>query len=492
MLFHSVEFFIFFAVLFPLLIRTVPSNRWRLLLPASWIFYMAWNPIYITLILFTTGLNYLCAMGIEKAHTSLRRRTLLLLSLVGSLGLLFVFKYLDFAISVANDVLRIVPSLDTSVSLPYAELLLPVGISFYTFQALGYTIDVFRGKIDAERHFGYMALYVAFFPQLVAGPIERGANLLPQLHQPSPITATRLRTGGQVFLWGMFKKVCVADTVSPIVDMVYDNPDQCGNGMILFATFLFGIQVYGDFSGYSDMAIGAARMIGYDLMTNFRQPYFSSSLTEFWRRWHVSLSTWFKDYVYIPLGGNRVVAWRWRLNIFLVFVISGVWHGAGWNFLIWGAIHGLWLVGETIFRSAKAPLPAADPTEDAERSARWGRRLGWLAGFLITNAIVLITWVFFRAQDMTTTVEIFRGLARPGSINYGDLKLAGVASFEVLLLVLHLGTLLIVDAILYSRSDWVTRVWNRAWIRFVLITILVWDIALFGAWGGADFIYFQF
>ena len=331
MFFNSLEFAVFFPIVVGLYLLTPERFRWTLLLAASYYFYAAWKAEYLILILVSTLIDYTVALRMEKASNPAKRRSWLIVSLCSNLGILFSFKYFNFF----NDSVRTVfDQFNIFYDVPAFEVLLPVGISFYTFQTLSYTIDVYRGQRPAERHIGIFALYVAFFPQLVAGPIERSTRLLPQFFKKVELTYERTVDGLRLMLWGFFKKLVIADRVGAYVDVVYASPDDHSGMTVLIATYFFAFQIFCDFSGYSDIAIGSARILGYDLMDNFRRPYFSKSISEFWRRWHISLSTWFRDYVYIPLGGNRVVKWRWYYNLMVVFVVSGLWHGANWTFVV--------------------------------------------------------------------------------------------------------------------------------------------------------------
>jgi len=345
MLFNSIEFIIFFPIVVAAYFALPGKFRWILLLIASYYFYMCWNYNYIILILISTFIDYFAGLGMGKTKVQLKKNLLLILSLTANLGLLFFFKYLNFFSVNLN---AFFDQINIFYNVPQYDYLLPVGISFYTFQTLSYTIDVYSGKKEPEKHFGIFALYVSFFPQLVAGPIERSTRLLPQFYKHYKIDYVRIRDGVLLMVWGFFKKVVIADRLSEYVNTVYNNADNYGGFHDIIATFFFGTQIYCDFSGYSDIAIGSAMVLGYDLMLNFRRPYLSRSIKEFWSRWHISLSTWFRDYLYIPLGGNRVVKWRWYYNLFITFLISGLWHGANWTFVVWGALHGFYLLAAIV------------------------------------------------------------------------------------------------------------------------------------------------
>ncbi|MBR1779936.1 MAG: MBOAT family protein, partial [Oscillospiraceae bacterium] len=344
--FNSLEFLLFFPVVF-ILHWTLPHRfRWVLLLAASWMFYFWWNPWTGLLLVGTTLVSWLCARGIARTEQTAIRRALLVLALAVSLGCLGFFKYTGFFASLVG--------LELSI-----QIILPVGISFYTFQTLSYVIDVYRGGVEPEGHFGYYALFVSFFPQLVAGPIERPENLLPQLRAERTLRAQNLTAGGWLLLEGYFKKIVVADTLAPYVDRVFGVPEAALGPEIVLATLLFGIQIYCDFSGYSSIARGTAALLGIDLMENFRRPYGARTVRELWRKWHISLTSWFTDYVYIPLGGSRRGLPRQVVNILIVFLLSGLWHGAGWTFVLWGLIHGLYQVGGVLLERGRSSPPRA-------------------------------------------------------------------------------------------------------------------------------------
>jgi len=348
---------------------------------------MNWKPVYAILIFTSTLVTWLCGILLEKSETRQKKRMFLTISLLINFGILFVFKYFNF---INDSVFQLLDFAGLRWPVPNLDLLLPVGISFYTFQAVGYTIDVYRGDLKAEKNLGIYALFVSFFPQLVAGPIERATNLLPQFRKVQKLDAERFASGIRQMIWGYFMKVVVADRLALLVNAAYNNAAEHNGTTLLIATIFFAFQIYCDFAGYSNIAIGAARIMGFDLMTNFNRPYFSTNISEFWHRWHISLSTWFRDYVYIPLGGNRVSVKRNYFNVFITFVISGVWHGANWTFVIWGALHGLYISIQKFFRLDKA----------GHKSKGFSRFVFVAINFVL----VLIAWVFFRAN---TTADAF-------------------------------------------------------------------------------------
>ena len=385
MLFNSIEFVYFLLIVLVLYFMTPDRFRWIVLLIASYYFYMSWNVNYVFLIMFTTIVSYASAIGIVRSENKEVRKALLIISVSASLGVLFFYKYFNFFGESLNEVLAFI-AIDFKVS--YLELLLPVGISFYTFQTLSYTIDVYYGKKSVENHFGIYALYVAFFPQLVAGPIERSTRLLPQFWEKHRFSWDDFVYGGKWIISGFFMKLVVADRLSLYVESVYGNVLHHSGLTFIVATFLFSFQIYCDFAGYSAIAIGTARLMGYDLMINFSRPYFATSIGDFWHRWHISLSTWFKDYFYIPMGGSRVTVPRWYLNLFLTFLVSGLWHGANWTFVIWGALHGIYIIIENYF---KLGVQKDQVISKVNRVVR----------VLVVFVLATFAWIFFRADHIT-------------------------------------------------------------------------------------------
>jgi alginate O-acetyltransferase complex protein AlgI len=488
MLFNSIQFLAFFIVFLPVYFFVPSDRRWLPILVASYLFYMAWNVSLSALLMGLTVTAFGSAIAIERSAAPRIRQAILTAGICAELVPLLIFKYTNFVIRTTND---LGVFLGSTSSLPYVSLILPVGISFHTFQMIGYLIDVHTGRVSAERHFGRFAGFVVFFPQLVAGPIERSYHMLPQFWRPTRLEYVRVRDGLLQAGWGLSKKVCVADLVAPFVAGVYANPRNYNGSYLLIATVLFSIQIYCDFSGYTDMALGIAKILGYDLMANFRQPYFSTSLAEFWRRWHISLSTWFRDYVYIPLGGNRVSGFRWVFNIMIVFILSGVWHGPAWTFVIWGALHGLWLVIETTLRQTSAQR---DAEEDAEcgthRPDYRADRL--VVGWVVTNFVVLVSWVFFRAESVGDAFYILTHLIDFGRVEYGTFKILNLASFELLLVVFQILVLLAVDAVLRFRAERVMRLWEISQVRWSLALALIYNVVFFGVFEQLEFIYFAF
>jgi alginate O-acetyltransferase complex protein AlgI len=352
---------------------------------------MFFKPVYIFILFFTIVIDYFAGLWIAREHKIKRKRRLLLLSIFANVGVLVIFKYYNF---LADNINIIVKSLHEHQQLPFLSILLPIGLSFHTFQAMSYTIEVYRGNQKPERHFGIYALYVMFYPQLVAGPIERPQNMIHQFYEIKEFKYENFRSGLIQIAWGLFKKVVIADRLALFVNQVYGNPFEYKGLPLIIGTIFFAFQIFCDFSGYSDIAIGSAKCMGFNLMTNFNRPYMSAGIGEFWRRWHISLSTWFRDYVYIPLGGNRVSAARWYLNILIVFLLSGIWHGANWTFAIWGILHGMYLVTEHKLYSRFQRL---------RDSASW---LAILLKRVTVFMLVTFAWVFFRARDISQALYI--------------------------------------------------------------------------------------
>lgn len=388
MLFNSVQYVLFLPIcivgyyLLPCKIRN------RFLLFVSYFFYMCWNPYYILLLFFSTIVTWFCGFGIAKSQKGILQKAVLCGTIIVNISILFLFKYYNFFWDITS---AIFAKVGIILSVPKLSLLLPVGISFYVFQALGYAIDVYRGEIEPERDLFDYALFVSFFPQLVAGPIERSKNLLPQFKVEHKFDIEAVIAGLRLILLGMVKKIVLADMAALYVDAVYADIENFSGLTMLVATFLFSIQIYGDFAGYSDVARGTAMTLGFHLMENFSAPYFSTSIREFWQRWHISLSTWLKDYIYIPLGGNRKGFFRKCLNLLVIFGISGLWHGADMTFLYWGGVHGACRVVE-------------ECVEQAAMKVNWKRQLPKTVYLIVSTflcfAVVQFAWIFFRANSV--------------------------------------------------------------------------------------------
>lgn len=391
MLFNSLAFMIFLPVVFVLYWGIPHKYRWILLLFSSYYFYMSWNIKYIMLIFLTSFISYTASILIEKKNIIIKR-LILCGAIFLCLGVLFFFKYFTF---LGNSLIQCLSIFSIHLHPITLKLVLPVGISFYTFQTLSYVIDVYRGDINAEYHFGKYAAFISFFPQLVAGPIERSKNLLPQIKKEHNFNSQQALYGLKLILWGLFKKVVVADNLAVYVDRVYNNIFEFKGFSLILVTLFFSVQIYCDFSGYSDIARGTAKLMGIELLENFKSPYFSASIKEFWNRWHISLSTWFRDYVYIPLGGNRVSKVRHHLNILITFLVSGLWHGANWTFIVWGGVHGAAQVVENLF---------GVHINEKRGSIVWGVKV------ILVFTFISVSWIFFRSKNLTEVAYIFSNL----------------------------------------------------------------------------------
>jgi len=490
MVFNSLSFLIFFpiALLGYYLIPQRFKNAWLLVL--SYYFYMCWNAVYALLIFFSTLSTWLCARWMGRMQSEKGRKLALGVNIGVNLGILFLFKYYGMFMQLVVDGLAL---LGISYLPPQLSLLLPVGISFYTFQALGYSIDVYRGTVQHEKSFLTYALFVSFFPQLVAGPIERSGNLLPQFHKPHPFVYENLAMGLRVMLLGFFKKVVIADNIAVAVDRMYTYIEVFPGPVLLLGVVLFGVQIYCDFGGYSDIAIGAAKALGFDLMENFRRPYFSRSIREFWRRWHISLNSWFTDYVYIPLGGSRCSRPRHLFNLLFVFFLSGLWHGASWTYVCWGLYHGLWLCLETV------TLPRVEKLQSRLAGTAKGRLLE-LSRVIGTFFAANLGWIFFRSDYFTQVVYLFTHLHRGWGIFANPA--GALAAFASLADSPRANGIILVSIVLLWLMELAEerlhkRVYGMAAqlalpLQWGVYYLFLFGIALFGAFGQSSFIYFQF
>ncbi len=458
MLFHTWLFLVFIAIVLPVhlaLRRTRFSSAFLLL--ASYVFYGAWNPLYLVLILISTVIDYQVVRFMER---SAHKKRWLVVSLCTNLGLLGFFKYAGFVTDNLNVLLRA-----TGYELPQPDVLLPVGISFFTFQSMSYTIDAYRGQLPPERSFVRFAAFVSLFPQLVAGPIERAKSLLPQLRSPASVKGQDLADGASLFLVGLFKKVALADWLGIYVDQVYGSPEEYRSAALMLATFAFGWQIYFDFSGYTDMARGVARAMGFRLMVNFNNPYVATDLGDFWNRWHISLSTWFRDYVYIPLGGSRGGSTGTYRNIFVTMLLSGLWHGAAWGFVLWGAMHA---VGRMLLR----PL---------ERAPVYRDRVPRLVKQLLIFGFVTLTWVFFRAQTWADSTLIFSRMFTSG---WADPRFPLTLLFLVLAVWAY--------QLVYSADGRGRRLLDAQPVRIALALFMIGWLLVVAQPASRPFIYFQF
>lgn len=465
MLFNSIEFIIFFPFVTILYFLIPHQFRWAHLLLASCIFYAAFIPAYLLILFLLITIDYSAGLLIEKQKN---KKLWLIISIVANISLLGIFKYHDFFISNINDL--------TGSNFILLKWILPIGLSFHTFQSLSYTIEVYRGKQKAIRHAGYYALYVMFYPQLVAGPIERPQNLLPQFFKEQQFSSQKLYEGLRLMAWGFFKKLVIADRIGQYADSVFNHPEEAGILPIWIAVFFFAIQIYADFSGYSDIAIGAARCMGIDLTVNFNRPYQSTNIREFWRRWHISLSGWFRDYVYIPLGGNQKGRTAKNINLMVTFILSALWHGAGWTFIIWGILHGTYtLVYDNLkkyFTSIQIP-----------------NFFSWL----ITGICVGFAWIFFRATSLSVATDIILKSINLNTISFNDIKIPGIklefGNFTMLFSLFMIAYMFIIEK--YTTPK-MFELNSKKLIDSGIFVSSVLLILFFGVFQKTSFIYFQF
>lgn len=464
MLFHSWQYLLFLPA--TIVCYNLLPARYRpyLLLLASYVFYASWNAAFLSLIVLSTAIDFACGIAMEKYHEKYRR-SFLLISIFSNLGLLFSFKYLSYALSLFG--------LENTSFFP--DWILPVGISFYTFQTMSYSVDVYYHRIKAERNPLHFALYVAFFPQLVAGPIERATSLLPQLKNPRNSSKSDLREGSVLFLWGLLKKVVVADRLSILSDRIFQPGFQPDSLEALTGMLFFGLQILFDFSAYTDMARGSARCIGITLMENFNNPYNAKSFREFWQRWHISLSTWFRDYLYIPLGGSKVGRTRVQLNLLITFCVSGLWHGAATTFVVWGLMHGVLLILERMFLQ-KMNLAS------------------WMQA-CITFLGVHLAWIWFRAETTEHAISYFYSLFR-FDFNHVRLLFATADHAIIKEVIIYGFTLLIALSVLYFEKNKSANEGDQKFIHMIksswFLMGIIMIILFFGQWGSSSFIYFQF
>lgn len=473
MLFNSIEFLIFFPIVTILFYLLPHKFRWALLLIASCVFYMWFVPQYILILLITIIIDYGAGLLMEKQHDNQRKKKqFLIISIISTCSVLFVFKYLGFF----NENLL---QLSKAIGFPYPDkainIILPIGLSFHTFQSLSYVIEVYRGNQKAERNFGMYALYVMFYPQLVTGPIERPQNLLTQLNQKQELKYENIANGLRLILFGLFIKMVIADNLASYVDSIYAAPTLFNSWSIIIGMIFYSFQIYCDFYGYSTIALGCAKTMGYNITDNFRSPYLAKNINEFWHRWHISLSTWFRDYVYFPLGGNRVKLPRWMFNIMVVFLLSGLWHGANWTFLLWGFAHGILHIVEKLFNKA---IKIDEPKK------QWAKAV--FNFFRITKTFLLVTlfWMFFRATD-------FRNIKEICSAILNNFNVANTISVDPKIWI-FLGFFIIFDIVLAkSRFDiWCDK--QHFAVRWLLYFAILFTTIVFASTNNYPFVYFQF
>ena len=478
MLFNSLHFLAFFPVVAIAYYMVKQKWRWLILLIASYYFYISWEPAYVILIVFSTVVDYFVGKRIFNTESIKKKNILICISLFLNLGFLFFFKYFNFFAETLNILFA---EINLSYRAKELNFLLPVGISFYTFQTLSYSIDIRKGILKPENHFGKFALFVSFFPQLVAGPIERAKDLLPQLNSVKESTYENLRVGFVLILWGFFQKLFIADRLALYVDPIFNNLEDFSGTRLWVATYFFAFQIYCDFAGYTNIARGCAKVLGINLSINFKQPYLSGSISEFWRKWHITLSSWFKDYVYIPLGGNKVKTPKYFLNLMIVFLVSGLWHGANWTFVIWGGIHGALLVIEVIKRK------------------KFHFKTPHFLNVIITFQLVVFTWIFFRLDDFNSAILFFEkmfeintsSLTQIGFFRRGlyDIKVLDIVfSFCSVIILILVG---ILEKYKNQRLEEIVLSQNK-YLRWSIYYTLIFSVLEFGVFESQQFIYFQF
>lgn len=498
MLFNSIDFLIFLPIV--LIIYYIVPGKYKhiWLLISSYYFYMCWNAKYALLILVSTVITYFSGILLKKAGETAadievvrrRKQLIIAISFISNLGILFYFKYINFALDIVT---RLLSKAHISVNTPVFDVILPVGISFYTFQALSYSVDVYRGEVEPEKNFLRYALFVSFFPQLVAGPIERSKNLLTQLRKPRKFDSDYTFDGILLMLWGFFLKIVIADRIALFVDTVYGDCEQYNGIYLIVATILFAVQIYCDFAGYSSIAMGTAKLLGIELMDNFNAPYLSTSVADFWRRWHISLTSWFKDYLYIPLGGSRKGTIRKYINKLIVFVLSGLWHGAQLTFVVWGTINGLYqIVGEALMPIRKKITDVFDINRNSEGFC--------VIRALATFVLVDFTWIFFRADSVERAVYIIKSILTTENIWIlfdGSLYNCGLDEKNFRFMIIAVIILFTAD-FLKRKGIRVREIILRqdSFIKCLVVSLSILLIMVFGKYGPAydavNFIYFQF
>jgi len=491
--FNSLEYLIFFPIVAFVFFSFSPRYRWLGLLIGSYIFYASAKPAYVLLLFACTLINYLAGILISQAGTAKAKGFFLFIGIGGSLSLLILSKYLTFF---TDSLKSICPYYLPACNLPDMSLLVPLGISFYTLQALSYSIDVYQGKREPEYNLGIFALYVSFFPLILSGPIERSTRLLPQFRKPISFDYNRVASGLRLMMWGFFQKVVIADRLAIVVNQVYGNPTEYKGISLIIATFFFTFQIYCDFSGYSDIAIGTARVMGYEVMNNFQRPYFSKSIPEFWRRWHISLSTWFRDYLYIPLGGNRKGSLKLYRNIMIVFILSGFWHGANWTFMFWGVLHGFYMLVSLWWSKIRLNCKTSLSNEGNSLVIK-------LVRVSMTFLLISFAWIFFRAQTLSDAlyiathlhVDIWYFLMNIGELGGGREVIGGnlgLNHFEFILSILLICFLCSVHMLQrkISLDAFISR--QPTCIRWPLYYCLIFGVLLLQKPGTQEFIYIKF
>lgn len=494
MLFNSFDFLLFFPIVVLMYFIMPKKVRYIWLLISSYYFYMCWNAKYAILIAISTVITWVSGLLLSRQTMKATKYVTIAVSFAVNLSILFFFKYYDFALENIN---RILSFANVGILSNPFDFLLPVGISFYTFQALSYTVDVYRGEIKAEKNPLRYALFVSFFPQLVAGPIERSKNLLTQLQEIHTIKVwnyDRIVKGLIMMVWGLFQKMVLADRLSILADTVFESANALGTVELVIGAVAFALQIYCDFGGYSTIAIGAAKVMGFELMENFNTPYFATGIQDFWRRWHISLSSWFRDYLYIPLGGSRCSRFRKYCNLMITFLVSGLWHGAAWNYVVWGGLHGVYQILEDLSKPVREKVTTKLHVDTKAFSHKFGQ-------ILITFFLTTFAWIFFRAESLsqagTYIVRMFTKWNPWVFFDEGLLKL-GLDKMELNILVLALAALLLTDILQYVKKLSLAEFLMKQgwWFRFAVLIVLILSVFVFGKYGvefdSAQFIYFDF
>lgn len=476
MLFNSFQFAIFFLTVYGLYLSL--NHKWqnRMLLIASYIFYGAWNWKFLSLIWISTLLDYTCGRKISQSRSKKKKKLFLAFSVIGNLSILGFFKYFNFFSENLQELLQVF-GLGTQPR--FLNIILPIGISFYTFQTMSYTLDIYKKKMKPTKQFFDFALFVAFFPQLVAGPIERAKNLLPQILKPRKLKLKQFNEGAYLILWGLFLKVFIADNLARIVDPVFASSGPYNGVAVLLAVYAFAFQIFCDFAGYSNIARGLCKCMGFEIMINFNLPYFSVNPSEFWRRWHISLSSWLKDYLYIPLGGNQKGSLLTYRNLAITMLLGGLWHGAAWTFILWGAYQGALLIGHRLLQPFLNKLP--------KTKNEWLQKILFLIKVFVFFQFVCLGWLIFRAESLSQIVLMLKSIFCQFELVSG-VGLKGMAQT----LFSHLWLLLTIQIFCYRKNDLLTVLTWPLWARAFIYILIYISLVSFGATGGNEFIYFQF
>jgi len=478
MLFNSIDFAVFLPIVFILYWCVTNKNIKHqniLIVIASYLFYGWWDWRFLFLIAFSTVIDYTVGSYMEKENNRLKRKALLWTSILVNLGLLGFFKYYNFFL---DNFVTAFSFFGSEMHASSLNIILPVGISFYTFQTLSYSIDIYRKKLKPTKDFIAFAAFVSFFPQLVAGPIERATNLLPQFYKKRHFNYSKAVDGLRQILWGLFKKMVIADNCAVFVNTIFDSHQDYSASTLLLGAIFFAFQIYGDFSGYSDIAIGTARLFGFNLMQNFAFPYFSRDIAEFWRRWHISLSTWFRDYLYIPLGGSRGSKLKVVRNVFIIFIVSGFWHGANWTFIVWGALNAIYFL----------PLLLTNKNRNHLQVVAYNKKspsLNSILSMLFTFTLTIFAWIFFRAENITHALQYIKGILNSSIVSLPEIRPTNLLA----ILVLFLGVEWLGRRDQYALESIVLK-WKRPF-RIAFYYILIFTIIWFSR-KEQTFIYFQF